>query len=281
MNDPATPKIDARALAGRVAVVTGGASGIGEATVRALAAEGCRVGIVDLDAARAQALAAATGGLAVIADVSRSERFDQALDQVEAALGPLDILVNNAGINGGANMRRVRPRIEQQMDEVGRTGRPATTPLDATVDMTDAEWAEMLAVNLSSVFYGTRRAIRSMQARGRGVIVNVASLCGMQGCPGFPHYSAAKAGVLGFTRAVAKEVAQLGIRVNAVAPGFIDTPFQDQAGQRLLATIALQVPQGRLGQAAEVAGAIVFLCRDESAYMIGQTLSPNGGVLTV
>ena len=268
-------------LAGRIAIVTGGASGIGEATVRALAAEGCRVGIVDLDEQRARSLAAETGGLAVIGDVSRSSVFDAAIDHVEHAIGPLDILVNNAGINGGENMRRIRPRIEQQMDEVGRTGRPATTPLDATLEMTDAEWAEMLNVNLSSVFYGTRRALRSMKPRGRGVIVNVASLCGMQGCTGFPHYSAAKAGVLGFTRSVAKEVAHLGIRVNAVAPGFIDTPFQDQAGQRLLDTIALQVPQGRLGQAREVAAAVVFLCRDESAYMIGQTLSPNGGVLTV
>ena len=111
--------------------------------------------------------------------------------------------------------------------------------------------------------------------------MNLVSLCSMQGCTGIPHYSAARAAVLGFTRSVAKEVAHLGIRVNAVAPGFIDTPFQDQAGQRLLATIALQVPQGRLGQARDVAAAVVFLCRDESAYMIGQTLSPNGGVLTV
>lgn len=268
-------------LEDKVAVVTGGGSGIGEATAMRLAHDGCQVAVFDIDEARARSVARACDGLAMVVDVSDSESFARALQDIDSQLGRLDILVNNAGINGRENMQRVSPRIAQQMQEVARTGKPASTPLDSTVDMTDAEWQQMISVNLSSVFYGTRAALRIMQPKRTGSIVNIASVCGMAGCAGFPHYSAAKAGVLGFTRAVAKEVAHIGIKVNAVAPGFIDTPLQKETGEEFLTALRLQIPTGELGSPAEVAAAVAFLCSADGAYMIGTTLSPNGGFLTI
>ena len=187
-------------LSGKVAAVTGGGSGIGEATCVRLAAEGARVAVIDIDESAAGLTAKLAGeGLAVVADVSDSAAVDAALEQVEAELGPVDVWVNNAGISGGAHSDRVNPRAEQQLAQLG-AGEEVTTALDALVRMSDEEWARMLDVHLNGTFYGTRAAARSMAARGAGVIVNVASICGIEGCTGHPHYSAAKGGILAFTR---------------------------------------------------------------------------------
>ena len=217
-------------LQDKVAVVTGGGNGIGAAISVRFAAEGARVAVLDIDLDAAEAVAREVKGFAVQCDVSDSSAVDRAFDRVEEALGSVDVLVNNAGITTSGNMARVRERAESQMKEVGATGMPPTTQLDAVVRMPDDEWEQLLRVNLSSVFYCTRRALQSMQPRGTGVIINMASICGIEGCAGFFHYSAAKAGVLGFTRAVAKEVIGYGIRVNALAPGFVETSMQDGAG---------------------------------------------------
>lgn len=264
-------------LQDRIAVVTGGGSGIGAAICMRFAAEGARVAVLDLHPDAARNVAEQVGGLAVVCDVGDSRAVDRAFDEVEAALGPIDVLVNNAGITTEANVSRVRPRAEAQMAEVGATGKPPTTHLDAVVRMLDDEWEQMLRVNLSSVFFCTRRALQSMQPRGSGSIVNMASICGIEGCAGFFHYSAAKAGVLGFTRAVAKEVIGYGIRMNAVAPGFVDTPMMDTAGDLLAQAFAMQVPQARLGRPEEIAAVVAFLASDDASYMVGQTVSPNGG----
>src|SRR5262249_7503474 len=157
------------------------------------------------------------GGLALAADVTNSAAFAQALARVEAELGPLEILVNNAGAVGGAHLRRVTPLLEVQRQE--RLAGAVRAPLRTLVPLTDEEWAQLLRVHLDGTFYGTRAAVRLMAPRGRGAIVNMASVCGIEGCTGHPHYSAAKAGVIGFTRAVAKELIVQGIRVNALAPG--------------------------------------------------------------
>lgn len=265
---------------GRVAIVTGGASGIGAAIVRRLADEGAKVAILDLDAAGAGALAEGVGGFALAADVSDSAAVDAAFDEVERLLGPIDVLVNNAGISTDGNQDRVRERIERQLAELADGKTPETT-IDATVRLPDEEWNRMIAVNLSSVFFCTRRALRSMQPRRTGAIVNIASICGIEGCVGHPHYSAAKGGILAFTRAVAKEVIVHGVRVNAVAPGFVDTPMAAKAGETVMGAFVPMIPQGRLGRPDEVASAVAFLASDEASYFVGDTVTPAGGFTTV
>jgi 3-oxoacyl-[acyl-carrier protein] reductase len=267
-------------LEGKVAVVTGGAAGIGEAICLRLARDGARVAVLDLDEAAATRTAEVADGVAVTADVSDSSSVDRALAQAEAALGPVDVWVNNAGIPASAQAQRVVPRLEHQLDEAAAGG-PVETALDGLVRLPDEEWRRLLAVHLDGTFFGTRAAARSMAPRRTGAIVNMASVCGLDGCPGYPHYSAAKAGILGFTRSVAKELAVQGIRVNAVAPGFVDAPTQGMQGDRVRAALRLRTPLGRFAHSEEVAAAVVFLAGDEAGFFVGQTLSPNGGLVTV
>jgi 3-oxoacyl-[acyl-carrier protein] reductase len=169
--------------------------------------------------------------------------------------------------------------MEQQLSEAAAGG--VTTALDATVQLTDEEWRRMLSIHLDGTFHCTRAALRSMAQRGSGVIVNIASICGMEGCTGAPHYSAAKAGILGFTRAVAKEVILQGVRVNAIAPGYIDTPLLDPMSETVRQATVVQTPIGRLGTAKEIAALALYLATDEAAFFVGATLSPNGGYVTV
>jgi 3-oxoacyl-[acyl-carrier protein] reductase len=269
-------------LAGKVAAVTGGGSGIGEATCVRLAADGARVAVIDRDESAAALTAKLAGeGLPVVADASDSSQVDAALEKVEAELGPIDVWINNAGISGGAHSERVNPRAERQLAELAAGG-PVTTALEATVGMSDEDWRQMLAVHLDGTFYGTRAAARSMAARGTGVIVNMASICGIEGCTGHPHYSAAKGGILAFTRTVAKELIQQGIRVNAIAPGFVDTQLvSGSLTEPLIGVVRMGTPQGRLGRPEEIAAAISFLCSDDASFFVGETVSPNGGYVTV
>ena len=266
-------------LRGQVAAVTGGGSGIGAAICRRLSAEGATVAALDISLASARRTTRELGrGLAVHADVSDSAAVDAAIAGVESELGPLDILVNNAGAVGLDHVRRVTPLLERQRAELA-AGR-VETPLDALVRLTDEEWRSLLAVHLDGTFYCTRAAVRSMAARGAGVIVNMASICGIEGCTGHPHYSAAKAGILGFTRAAAKELIVQGIRVNAVAPGFVDTSRLKGALNAGRQAAAARTPAGRLGTPEEVAATVAFLASDDAAYFVGATLSPNGGLVT-
>jgi 3-oxoacyl-[acyl-carrier protein] reductase len=265
-------------LEGKVAVVTGGGSGIGEATCMRLAADGARVAVLDIDEGAATLTAKLCGdGLAVQADVSDSAAVDRALAEVEERLGPVDVWVNNAGIAG--NAERVNARVEQQLAEMA-TG-SVSTPLEALVRLSDEEWRRMIAVHLDGTFYGTRAAACSMAARATGVIVNVASICGIEGCAGFPEYSAAKGGILSFTRSVAKELIQQGVRVNAIAPGFVETPMMHGAmSETLRAATIMQTPQGRLARPDEIAATIAFLAGDDASFFVGETVSPNGGMVT-
>jgi 3-oxoacyl-[acyl-carrier protein] reductase len=266
-------------LAGRVAAVTGGGSGIGAAVCQRLADEGAIVAALDLAVDRAQQVVNELPRAAAIrVDVSDGASVEAALTQVEADLGPLAIMVNNAGALAMDHVARVTPLIEQQQAEqaVG----PIRTPLDALVRLTDEEWQFVLSVHLTGTFYGTRAAVRRMTERGSGVIINMASVCGIEGCTGHPHYSAAKAGVLGFTKATAKEVIVQGIRVNAVAPGFIDTTRNKAAVGAARQVNVGRTPAGRLGTPEEVAAAVAFLASDDAAFFVGATLSPNGGLVT-
>jgi 3-oxoacyl-[acyl-carrier protein] reductase len=264
-------------LEGRVAAVTGGGAGIGAATCRRLAAEGATVAALDIAHDRAQrTIDAIGGGLALAADVSDSAAVDAAVAEIERTLGPLDVMVNNAGAVAMEHVRRVAPRLDRQREELATTGR-AQTPLDALVRLTDDEWRTVMAVHLDGTFYGARAAARSMGPRGGGAIINMASICGLEGCIGHPHYSAAKAAILGFTRSAAKELIVQGIRVNAVAPGFVDSGGALDAGRQ--AQIA-RTPAGRLATPEEVAATVAFLASDDAAYYVGATLSPNGGLVT-
>jgi 3-oxoacyl-[acyl-carrier protein] reductase len=265
-------------LRGKVAVVTGGGSGIGEAICMRLGREGARVAVLDVDEDAAKLTAGLAGGIALRTDVSDSASVDRALADVEAELGPVDVWVNNAGIPSTAQAERVLPRAEQQLVEAAAG--EITTPLDGVLRLPDEEWRRMLAVHLDGTFFGTRAAARSMAARRSGVIVNMASICGVEGCPGYPHYSAAKAGILGFTRAVAKELAVQGVRVNAIAPGYIEAATAGLQGQTVRTALRLRTPLGRFGRPEEIAGTVVFLASDDAGFFVGATLNANGGFVT-
>ena len=263
----------------RVVAVTGGGSGIGEAICHRFAADGAAVAALDVQIETAEETIAAIGsGLAVHADVSDSAAVDEGLARVERDLGAIDVLVNNAGAVGKAHLGRVLPVLEQQRVEAASGA--VQTPLDALVRVSDDEWRTLLAVHLDGTFFCTRAAARLMAPRGRGAIVNMASVCGIEGCTGHPHYSAAKAGILGFTKAVAKELIVQGIRVNAVAPGHVDTSRLRNRLERSRSVVAAGTPAGRLAQPEEIASTVAFLASDDASYFVGATLSPNGGLVT-
>ena len=266
-------------LSGKVALVTGAARGLGLAIARLFRAEGATVVVNDLKAAAAKEAAAAIGGTGVAADVADSAAVEHMFARVAADYGRLDVLVNNAGINGvehrperAAEFRR---RAVAQAMELAAGG-PVRTHFDFTVDEPDAEWRRMLAVHLDGTFFCTRAALRIMNPQSSGSIVNMGSIMGTAGGAGAAAYCAAKAGILGFTRALAREVASRGIRVNAIAPGWIDTDLTTFLGDAR-ALIAAQTPMGRFGDADDVGWAAVYLASDEAKFVTGQVLSPNGG----
>jgi 3-oxoacyl-[acyl-carrier protein] reductase len=268
------------ALAGRVAVVTGGASGIGRAIARRFATEGAKVAVADRNADGASGVAAEitrAGGeaMAVMVDVADSAQVDELFSRVLAAWKTIDILSNNAGI--GELSPELRTRLEQAA--VGLLGGQRRA-FGVTSHMSDAEWRRMLEIHLFGTFYCSRAALRVMEERGRGAIVNMASVAGLQGLPGLPHYSAAKAGIIGFTKALAGEVGPGDIRVNAIAPGLIDTPMTADMEPMRRQFVIMRTPLGRSAEPEEVAAVALFLVSDESSFITGQVLSPNGGLVT-
>jgi 2-hydroxycyclohexanecarboxyl-CoA dehydrogenase len=244
-------------LEGKVALVTGGASGIGAATARRLAAEGARVAIADLDVAGAGDVAGEVDGAAVEMDVADVESVRAGVAAATDAVGPLDVVVNNAGTD--------------------RFGWFTATD--------EGMWDVVLGVNLRGVLAVTHAILPAMHERGGGSIVNVASEAGRVGSQGSAAYSAAKAGVIGFTKAIARESARYGVRCNAVAPGPIDTPLLNAAPVQL-GELGARLRQGmidatalrRIGQPDEVAAVIAFLASDEASYVTGQTLNVSGGL---
>jgi len=244
-------------LEGRTALVTGGGSGIGAATCRRLAAEGARVAVTDLNADTAQAVAAELDGAPYELDVRSTASIRAAVEAAERDLGPLDVLVNNAGY-----------------DEFGFFTRTE-----------EAMWDRVLAVNLRGTIAVTHAVLLGMQERRRGRIVNVASEAGRVGSRGSAIYSAAKAGVIGFTKTLAREAARYDVTANAVAPGPIETPLLMAApealgemGQRLVEGMVGATQLRRLGQPDEVAAAIAFLASDDASYVTGETLGVSGGL---
>jgi NAD(P)-dependent dehydrogenase (short-subunit alcohol dehydrogenase family) len=272
-------------LDGKIAFVTGAGSGLGREIALALAAAGARVGVNDLRREAAERthedLAAMSAALPCgpqVGDVADSASVAEWFAALARATGgQLDVQVNNAGY---ADMDgETQQRTARQLEELLGQGR-VTTALEATSRLDDQRWARMIAVHLTGTFHGTREALRLMQPRRSGRIVNMASIAGTTGIAGAPHYSAAKGGIIGFTKAVARDVAPLGILVNAVAPGYVETPLLDVLGaQRGVQTalLAAQAPLGRLGEPREIAATVLFLASPDASYFTGQVLSPNGG----
>jgi 3-oxoacyl-[acyl-carrier protein] reductase len=265
---------------GGVAVVTGGGAGIGRAISLRLAKDGARIAVLDIRQESAEETLRLAGGegLALVCDVSDSSSVDDTFARVESELGAVEVLVNNAGAVSVEHLRRVTPRLERQQVEAAEGA--VTTPLDALVRLGDDEWRRMLAIHLDGTFYCSRAAVRAMAPRGRGVIVNMASICGLEGCTGHPHYSAAKAGILGFTKAAAKELIVQGIRINAVAPGHVGTTTLRGEISEQRRQIAASTPAGRLADPEEIAGTVAFLVSEDAGYFVGAVLSPNGGLVT-
>ena len=266
-------------LEGKVALITGAARGLGLAIGRRFREEGAQVIVNDLDPEAAAKAAAEIGAHAIAADVSDSAAVSRMLQQVGNDPGQLDVLVNNAGINGVENdperAATFRERMLAQAAEMAAGG-PIRTHIDSTIEATDDEWHKMIAVHLDGTFFCTREALKIMGPQGHGSIINLGSIMGTAGGAGSAAYCAAKAGILGFTRSVAREVVSRGIRVNAIAPGWIDTDMTTFLGETK-GLIAAQTPMGRLGDPDDIAWAAVYLASEEAKFVTGQVLSPNGG----
>ena len=242
-------------LDGRTALVTGAARGIGLAITERLLVDGARVALVDRDAASVEGAAKrlGAGARAIVADVTRTADVNAAVTVAHDWYGRLDIVVNNAGITG-----RSFP----------------------TWELTDDDWNQVIAVDLTSVFLVCRAAVTLMRARRRGRIVNIASIAGKEGNPTLVPYSTAKAGVIGLTKALAKEVATEGILVNAVAPAVIGTELLQQMEKSTVDMLIAKIPMGRVGKPEEVAALVAWLASDECSFSTGAVYDLSGGRAT-
>jgi 2-hydroxycyclohexanecarboxyl-CoA dehydrogenase len=247
-------------LHGRIAVVTGGASGIGFAISQRLAKDDASLAVFDVDYASAERLvkqlqADGSPALAVEVDVSDRPQVDRAVQSVRDRLGPIQVLVNSAGIES----------------------------FEPFQSITEASWDRIMAVNLKGTFNCTQAAVSDMIAAGWGRIINISSSSAQSGAPRMTHYAASKAGVIGFTKALALELGRAGITVNTIPPGSIDTPMLRRAaaaghlGEAAIERIAAAMPVGRAGTPEDIAAACAFLASEEAGYITGQVIGVNGG----
>lgn len=239
-------------LKGRKALITGASGGIGEAVARTLHAAGAVVGLHGTRREKLDALAAELGEGALVfpADLSDRDAVKSLAHSAEAGLGGVDILVNNAGIT--------RDRL--------------------FVRMSDDDWDAVIEVNLTSVFRLTRELTHPMMRRRHGRIINITSVVGFTGNPGQANYCASKAGMVGFSKSLAQEIAPRNITVNCVAPGFIESAMTDKLNEKQKEAIMSAIPMGRMGGGAEIASAVHYLASDEASYVTGQTIHVNGGM---
>jgi 3-oxoacyl-[acyl-carrier protein] reductase len=246
-------------LTGKVALVTGASSGIGRAAAEALAANGARVAInfnrneAGAEAARAEIVSGGGSAIVVQADVTRASDVESLVGRTVTEFGAIDILVNNAG----SLIERLK-----------------------ILELTEERWDEVIDLNLKSAFLCCRAVAASMMERKAGAIINVSSIAGRTGgALGSIHYSAAKGGLITFTKGLAKELAPFGVRVNAISPGVIDTPYHEQfSSPEMMKTYASLIPLGRVGTPPEVAKVICFLASDAASYLAGETIEINGGM---
>jgi 3-oxoacyl-[acyl-carrier protein] reductase len=242
-------------LTGKGALVTGASGGIGKAIAKALHAQGATVVISGTNKEKLEALAGELGDRVFVLPCDLRDRAAVAKlgEEAERALGKVDILVNNAGITHDNLFMRMK----------------------------DEEWDDVIAVNLTSVFVLTRTILRNMMRRRYGRIVNIASISGVLGNPGQPNYAASKAGLVGMTKSLAREVSARGITANCIAPGFISTPMTDALTPKQVEAIAAAIPAQKFGKPEDVAAAAVFLASDEAGYITGETMHINGGMVMV
>lgn len=249
MTDRCTP------LDGQVALVTGAARGIGRAVAQRLAEDGAKVGLIDLaetgvETAREIQASSGRATAFVKADISKEAEARAAVAEIEASLGPVDILVNNAGIT--------RDGLMLTMDE--------------------GDWDAVLAVNLKGAFLMSKAVLRGMIKRRRGSIVSISSVVARRGNAGQANYSAAKAGLIGLTKSLAREVASRNVRVNAVAPGYIETEMTAALDAKARNALVEQIPLGRIGTSEGVADAVAFLAGDSASFITGAVLAVDGGL---
>jgi len=242
-------------IAGRVALVTGASRGIGKAIAEALARQGATVigtATTDegADAISSRFSELGLGGRGVRMRVEDPASIGAALEDIESKEGSPTILVNNAGVTRDNLLMRMK----------------------------DEEWDEVIATNLSSVFRLSKACVRGMMKARRGAIINIASVVGLSGNAGQTNYAAAKAGIIGFSKSLAREVASRNITVNVVAPGFIDTDMTRALDEKRVETLRAQIPSGRFGTPEDIAAAVVFLASDAGSYITGETLNVNGGL---
>jgi 3-oxoacyl-[acyl-carrier protein] reductase len=242
-------------LTGKSALVTGATGGIGAAIARALHAQGAQVAITGRREAELAALAAELGERVLVApaDLSDPEAPAALVEKVEGAFGALDILVNNAGLT--------------------RDG--------LALRMGDKDWSDVIEVDLTAPFRLARASLRGMMKRRRGRIISIASIVGVTGNPGQANYAAAKAGLIGMSKALAQEVAPRGVTVNVVAPGFIKTAMTDALNDAQKATLMGRIPMGKMGASEDIAAAVTYLASDEAAWVTGVTLHVNGGMAMI
>jgi 3-oxoacyl-[acyl-carrier protein] reductase len=240
-------------LTGKVALVTGGTRGIGRSVAQTLRGAGARVAITGRDPARARAVAGELGEGVVGfgCELADPAQIEAAVAGADTALGPIDILVNNAGLTRDQILLR----------------------------MTETDWDTVLDANLKGAFLATRAVLKGMMKRKAGRIVNVGSIVGLTGNKGQANYAASKAGLIGFTKSVAKEYASRNILVNCVVPGFVETDMTGALPVEARATLLQQIALGRLGRPEDIAGAVLFLASDLAGYITGQVLVVDGGMV--
>ncbi|HAE28373.1 MULTISPECIES: 3-oxoacyl-[acyl-carrier-protein] reductase [Hyphomonas] len=242
-------------LSGRTALVTGASGGIGSAIAKALSEAGAKVVLSGTREGVLNEVAATLPGesAVVTCNLSDTEAVDGLAAKAEDVVGPLDILVANAGIT--------RDKLLMQMK--------------------DDDWNDVIDINLGSYYRLTKSVVRGMMKRRHGRIIGITSVVGVTGNPGQTNYCASKAGMIGFTKSLAQEVASRGITANAIAPGFIESPMTDVLPEAQKSSLLGRIPAGRLGQGADIAAAAVYLASDEAAYVTGQTLHVNGGMAMI
>nr|WP_321440875.1 3-oxoacyl-[acyl-carrier-protein] reductase [uncultured Hyphomonas sp.] len=242
-------------LTGRTALVTGASGGIGSAIAKALSEAGAKVVLSGTREGVLNEVAATLPGesAVVTCNLSDPEAVDGLAARAEEAIGPLDILVANAGIT--------RDKLLMQMK--------------------DDDWNDVININLGSYYRLTKSVVRGMMKRRHGRIIGITSVVGVTGNPGQTNYCASKAGMIGFTKSLAQEVASRGITANAIAPGFIESPMTDVLPEAQKSSLLGRIPAGRLGQGGDIAAAAVYLASDEAAYVTGQTLHVNGGMAMI
>jgi 3-oxoacyl-[acyl-carrier protein] reductase len=240
-------------LSGKVALVTGGTRGIGLAVCQAFAGAGARVALCARDAAKAQETAASLGGgsRGYGCDVAIAAQVETLVSAVERDFGQIDVLVNNAGFTRDNLLFRI----------------------------SEADWDAVIDTNLKGAFLMTKQAARGMIKRRWGRVINISSVVGLNGNKGQSNYSASKAGLIGFTKSVAKELASRNVLVNAVAPGYIDTELTRGISAEAKQYLLDNIPLGRLGQGTDIAGAVLFLASDQASYITGQVLVVDGGMV--